>query len=339
MLPFEGFQQWPGKGYFLSNTRTRRHYRTKRPLKRYHASTMNDLQPGYACINLTLAAEGITTNRGMIQRTFSTKGIAYASEFALSNVQGLLRILQWNVANDIKVFRITSGLFPWASEYRLQDLPHFDEIRSILQEAGQLPVRVSTHPGPFNKLAGSGATLANTIRDLEIHAELFDLMGFTPSHRNKINIHVGGAYGDKTGTLKRFAANYRALADNIRLRLTVENDDKPGLFSVSDLVFDYFHHKLHPGGFSEEEAFHAAYATWPVRPVFHYSSSRKDFEDPGAKKEAHADWVHERINSYGKPLDIILEAKMKELALLRYFGREHTTETISGIESLRRKAT
>jgi UV DNA damage endonuclease len=296
---------------------------------------------GYACIILTLASQGITSTRGMIKRSFDDKGIAYASELALSNVSGLLKILQWNVAHDISIFRITSGIFPWASEYRLEDMPHFEEIRGILQEAGKLPVRMSTHPGPFTKLAGSGATLTNSIRELEIHAALFDLMGYAPSLQNKINVHVGGAYGDKTETLKRFADNYRALPDNIRLRLTVENDDKPGLFAVSDLmslhrdcgisiVFDYFHHRLHPAGWSEEEAFHAAYETWRIRPVFHYSSSRREYEDPTAKKEAHADWLHEQINSYGKPLDIVLEAKMKELALLRYLGRELPDSVASG---------
>lgn len=294
---------------------------------------MDDIRLGYACINLTLGAEGITTNRGMIKRTFSEKGIAYASELALSNVQGLARILEWNVQHGIEVFRITSELFPWASEYRIADLPDYEAIRKILEYCGTLPVRVSTHPGPFNKLAGSGATLSNTIRDLEIHAELFDLMGLKPSHQNKINIHVGGAYGDKSATLERFAENYSRLPDSIRLRLTVENDDKPGLFSVSDLlalhrmcgipiVFDYFHHKLHTGGMNEEEAFLAAYETWDIRPVFHYSSSRKDFEEPAAKKEAHADWIYEPIRSYGKSIDIVLEAKMKELALLKYLNRD-----------------
>lgn len=63
---------------------------------------------GYACINLTLAEEGVTTNRGMIKKTFGEKGIAYASELALSNVQALLKILEWNVANNVKVFRVTS---------------------------------------------------------------------------------------------------------------------------------------------------------------------------------------------------------------------------------------
>jgi len=284
---------------------------------------------GYACINVTLSEKGICTNRGMVRKTFLEKGIQYASQLALGNVTALLEILKWNVDHGIKVFRITSELFPWASEYKLESMPDYKEIRAILEEAGKLPIRVSTHPGPFNKLAGVGPTLDNTIKDLEIHSQLFDLMQLTPSHWNKINIHVGGAYGDKIETIKRFAQNFKLLSSNLQKRLTVENDDKPGLYAVADLkplhemisipvVFDYFHHKLHPGGLSEEEAFLMAYDTWDVRPVFHYSSSRREKEDPTAKKEAHSDWAHEKINTYGKDIDIVLETKMKELSVMKY---------------------
>ncbi len=285
--------------------------------------------PGYACINVCLANEGITTNKGMIKRTFLEKGVAYASELALRNVVALKKVLEWNVAEGISVFRITSDLFPWASEYKLESMPHFLEIRSLLEEAGKLPVRVTTHPGPFNKVAGSGATLANTIKDLEIHTQLFDLMGLEPSHWNKINVHVGGAYGDKNETLKRFAQNFKLLSKNLQKRLSVENDDKGGLYTVADLkplyettgvpiVFDYFHHRLHPGLQTEEEAFLTAFDTWDVKPVFHFSSSRRQYEDPTAKKEAHADFIYEPINTYGKEIDIVLEAKMKEMAVKKY---------------------
>jgi UV DNA damage endonuclease len=284
---------------------------------------------GYACINITLAEQGITTNRGMIKKTFMEKGIAYASELALSNVRAFLKIIQWNIASDIHVFRVTSELFPWASEYKIADMPHYREIRGILETIGKLPVRISSHPGPFNKVAGTGATLDNTIKDLEIHSEIFDLMNLEASPWNKINIHVGGAYGDKMETLRRFASNFKLLSKNLQSRLTIENDDKPGLYTVKDLgvlhdmigipiVFDYFHHKLHPGTQTEEDAFHTAYKTWPLRPVFHYSSSRRENENPEAKKEAHSDWVHERINTYGQEVDIVLETKMKELSVLKY---------------------
>ena len=77
------------------------------------------LNLGYACINIGLGEQGITTNRGMIRRTFLEKGVQYASQLALQNVQALLQIVEWNVANGIQVFRVTSDLFPWASEYKL----------------------------------------------------------------------------------------------------------------------------------------------------------------------------------------------------------------------------
>ena len=130
---------------------------------------------GYACINIGLTEEGVLSNRGMIRRTFLEKGVQYASQLALQNVQALLQIVQWNAAHGFPVFRVTSELFPWASEYRLEDMPDFAEIRSLLEETGRLPVRLSAHPGPFNKLAGSGPTLSNTIKDLEIHSEVFPL--------------------------------------------------------------------------------------------------------------------------------------------------------------------
>ncbi len=284
---------------------------------------------GYACINIGLNEEGISSTRSMIKRTFQEKGIQYASQIALANVTGLLKILKWNAAHGIKVFRVSSDLFPWASEYSIETLPDFAEIRALLEEAGRQPVRISTHPGPFNKLAGTGFTLENTIKDLEIHGQVFDLMGLPQTHMHKINIHVGGAYGDKGETIKRFAKNVSLLSQSVQKRLTVENDDKPGLYAVADLlpihevtgipiVFDYFHHRLHPGGLTEEEAFLTAFGTWDVKPVFHYSSSRRETEDEKAKKEAHSDWVHEPINTYGKDIDIILETKMKELSLIKY---------------------
>jgi len=284
---------------------------------------------GYACLNITLSEKGICSNRGMIKKTFLEKGIQYASQLALQNVQALLEILKWNVEHNIKVFRITSELFPWASEYKLDTMPDFKEIRSTLEEAGKLPERVSTHPGPFNKLAGVGATLENTIKDLEIHSQLFDLMNLKPSHLNKINVHVGGAYGDKEETIKRFVQNFSLLSSNLQKRLTVENDDKQGLYTVEQLyplyqmigipiVFDYFHHKLHSGTQTEKEAFFTAYKTWDVKPMFHYSSSRKENEDSSVKKEAHSDWAQEKINTYKKDVDIVLETKMKELSVLKY---------------------
>ncbi|KAB7731054.1 UV DNA damage repair endonuclease UvsE [Rudanella paleaurantiibacter] len=291
------------------------------------------LNVGYACINLSLQAEKITTTRGMIKKTFTEKGIQYASQLALQNVQDLLKVVDWNLTHGFRLFRVTSDLFPWASEYRIGQLPDYVEIRAVLEEIGSRPIRLTVHPGPFNHLAGQGKVLANTITDLEYHSELFDLMGLTPSHWNKINIHAGGTYGDKAATLSRFADNFRKLSENLRARLTVENDDRTSLYSVRDLlglhedigipiVFDYFHHSLHPDGQTQEEAFLMAYNTWDVRPVFHYSDSRQEREDPKARREAHADWLYAPANTYGKEVDIVFESKMKELAIMRLRGED-----------------
>lgn len=297
--------------------------------------TTNLLNAGYACINLSLQAEKVTSTRGMIKKTFTEKGVQYASQLALQNVQDLLKIVDWNLEHGFRLFRITSDLFPWASEYALNQLPDYVEIRATLEEIGSRPIRLTCHPGPFNHLAGQGNVLANTIKDLEYHAAVFDLMGLQPSHWNKINIHAGGTYGDKAATLARFADNFNKLSESARARLTVENDDRPTLYSVRDLVFlyeqigipivfDYFHHSLHPDGLTEEEAFMMAYNTWDVRPVFHYSDSRRDHEDPKARREAHADWLYSFANTYNKEVDIVFESKMKELAILRIRGEELT---------------
>ncbi len=286
---------------------------------------------GYACINLSLQTEKITTNRGMIRKTFLAKGIGYASELALKNVTDLLKIIDWNLENGFRIFRMSSDIFPWASEYKLAELPDFPEIRATLEDIGTRPIRLTIHPGPFNHLAGQGSVLDNTIKDLEYQSELFDLMGLTPSHWNKINIHVGGTYGDKEATLIRFAQNFNLLSAGLRARLTVENDDRVSLYTVTDLVplsetigtpivFDYFHHSLNPGFQTEEEAFLTAYSTWDVRPVFHFSDSRQSHEDSTARREAHADWIYSPVNTYGKEVDIMFESKMKELSLLRMRG-------------------
>ena len=91
---------------------------------------------GYCCINLSLAKDKISTNRGMVKKTFEEKGIAYASELALKNVMDLSKVLQWNGNNGIKMYRMSSDIFPWCSEYEISDLSDYNEISMILKECG-----------------------------------------------------------------------------------------------------------------------------------------------------------------------------------------------------------
>ena len=293
---------------------------------------------GYACINMTLSSQKpkVTTNRSMIKRTFLERGVEYATELALQNARDLHRILEWNNENNIKLFRLSSEMFPWGSEYEIEKSPHYARIKTILLACGNYAkkngIRITSHPGPFNVLVSPRPhVVENTFKDLELHAKIFDLMGLEKSHYNKINIHCNGVYGDKDSAMKRFCENFKKLSHSVRSRLTVENDDKASMYSVKDLmylheqigipiVFDYHHHKFCTGGLSEEDALEVAISTWvDIIPVVHYSESRsKEYEDDKIRPQAHSDYVLDYIDTYGNRVDIMVEAKAKELAVLRY---------------------
>ena len=294
---------------------------------------------GYACINMQLSNQKpkIYTGRSMIKRTFLSKGIDYASQLGLENCKDLLEIIKWNNENGFNFFRITSNLFPWCSEYDLKDMPDYDEICDILSEAGRYAIdndiRITSHPGPFNVLTSPHEhVVENCIKDLSIHGEVFDLMNLSRTPYNKINIHIGGAYGDKKSAMERFCTNFHRLPESVKTRLTVENDDKATMYSVKDLyegvyckigipiVFDYHHHRFCNGGLTEEDALEVAISTWNnIVPVVHYSESRNiEQEDDKIKPQAHSDYVYDYIDTYGNRVDIMVEAKAKELAVLKY---------------------
>ena len=189
-------------------------------------------QMGYACINthLSTSKPRVTTNRSMIKRTFQEKGLSYASELSLQNCKDLLTILKWNHNNDFNFFRMSSDLLPWASEYDISNLPDYQEIKDTLKQCGDYAhkhnMRITSHPGPFNVLTSPHPHVVdNCIVDLSIHGQVFDMMGLSRTPYNKINIHIGGAYGDKPSTMERFCTNFHRLPDSVKSRLTVENDD------------------------------------------------------------------------------------------------------------------
>jgi UV DNA damage endonuclease len=274
----------------------------------------------------------------MIKRTFKARGIEYASELGLQNCKDLFEIVKWNNENGFPFFRITSNLFPWSSEYKLEDMPDYHEIGGILANVGKYVsdnnMRITSHPGPFNVLTSPHPhVVTNCITDLSIHGEVFDMIGLSRTPYNKINIHIGGAYGDKESAMKRFCENFERLPDSVKSRLTVENDDKASMYSVKDLyygvykhigipiVFDYHHHKFCDGGLSEQEALEMAISSWPtdITPATHYSESRREEqEDMSIRVQAHSDYVLNKIETYGNTIDVMVEAKHKELAVKKY---------------------
>tara|TARA_A200000113_G_scaffold205212_1_gene201355 strand:+ start:394 stop:1254 length:861 start_codon:yes stop_codon:yes gene_type:complete len=273
----------------------------------------------------------------MVKRTFKERGLPYASELALQNCKDLLTVLKWNHANGIHFFRLSSDLFPWSSEYNISDLPDYDDICLTLQEAGDFAHdnghRITTHPGPFNVLGSPKEdVVTKTIKELNTHSEIFDMMGLPDSPYAKINIHVGGTYGgDFAGTAERWCRNFFKLSVNCQNRLTVENDDKASMWSTRHLydyihkvihipiVFDYHHHKFCTGGQTEQEALELAMSTWHgVTPVVHYSQDRSvEHNDPKIRPQAHSDSYWTAIETYGHDIDVMLECKHKEQGLFK----------------------
>ena len=289
---------------------------------------------GYACLNVTLGPKkgGF---RSMIKRTWAQKGLPYASSLMMENVKVLAGIVNWNVKNNIQVYRMTSTLAPWCSEYEFDALPDWRQISFGLAKIGKFAIangqRLSFHPGQFNCLGSPKENVINNcIKDLRSHGEIMDAMCLPRTRQNKINIHIGGTYGDKQAAADRWCKNFELLPESVKSRLTVENDDKASGFSVVDLykiwqrvgtpiVFDYHHHTFCTGGLSIEDALKLAASTWPdgIRPVTHYSESAADREGKKVTRTAHSAFVTGPINDYGLDIDCVVEAKAKELAVLQ----------------------
>ena len=291
---------------------------------------------GYACINMTMGKK-VTTNRSMVKKTFNAKGLDYVSELTLLNAKDIIKILQWNKSNKINFFRLSSAIVPWGDHLDLTQLKDYKAIKSALKEAGDYAkengIRITSHPGPFVVLTSPKENVViNSIADLELHGKIFDMMGLEQSPYNKINIHCNGVYGDKQTAMDRFCENFGKLSKSVQSRLTIENDDKASMYSVKDLmyihnkigtpiVFDYHHHQFCTGDLSEEAALKLAATTWPdgITPVVHYSESKALHENNSKEKpQAHSNYINSLPDTYELDVDIMVEAKAKELAILPF---------------------
>ena len=294
---------------------------------------------GYCCIpmgcNVGLKKkEQITVNRGMVRKTFDAKGLPYVSELVIENLKDTLKVLDYNLKNHIYIYRLSSDSFPWMSEYEFSDLPNFNVIKSLMTKIGDKikssGIRVSYHPGPFNVLASENPSVVEkTIKELNKHAELMDMMGLDQTTFYPINIHINTTQPTREEAAQRFVDRFPLLSESCKKRLTLENDDSPNQYSVKILhdlvhskigipiVFDQHHFNYGPQDQTMEEALKLAHSTWSTRAMTHMSSP-KTLEDNSGKQTAHADYIYEEIKTFGLDFDTEIEAKAKDLAVIRY---------------------
>ena len=294
---------------------------------------------GYCCISLGCnlgkkKKDQISVNRGMIRKTFDSKGLPYVSELVILNLEDTLKILDWNIRNNIFVYRLSSDSFPWMTEYEFHQLPNFKKIERLLIQIGNKVklnnIRLSFHPGPYSVLASDNQEVViKSIIDLERHTQIMDLMQLDRSTFYPINTHINTTKPTCEVAAKRFCDNFNLLSDSLKSRLTVENDDSPNQYSVKMLydlvhkeisipiVFDQHHFNYGPQDQTMEEALKLALSTWKTRALTHMSSSRK-IEDEKSVSTAHADYIYEKIEDFGLDFDVEIEAKSKDLAVFEY---------------------
>jgi UV DNA damage endonuclease len=269
---------------------------------------------------------------------------------SIEAVHGLLGYLE---RHHIRMYRMTASLAPYATH---PDLPGFHdqvaeceaELARLGARARELGVRLSTHPGQYVVLNSTEERVREAaVRDVELQARLLDAMGLGPEA--VCVVHVGGAAGGHAAGLERWETAWERLSERARARLVIENDDRTySLGHVLELhertgvrvVWDILHHHCNdPDGVGDREALERALATWPpdVTAKIHYSSPRTAMHERsrrvGRRVErswvlpplrAHADLIDPiafeqflRDTAAGLHFDVMLEAKGKDLALLR----------------------
>jgi UV DNA damage endonuclease len=281
---------------------------------------------GYPCLNRTIGCKA--------DRTFRLKSYSEVRliETVHNNLDCLLEILKFNIEHDILFFRITSDLVPFASHpvCRFDWKSHFQEqLTHIGTFISAHHIRISMHPGQYTVLNTTAEpVLANSIKELEYHAQVLDSMDLDAPA--KIQLHIGGVYGDKRESMARFITRYTDLDAPVRDRLVIENDDRN--YTAADclaihektgipVLFDVLHHELNPSAEVLPDIFKHIAATWKEKdglPMVDYSHHLKG--TPGTGHDESIDLDHFRrflLDTQPVDFDVMLEIKDKEASALR----------------------
>lgn len=288
-------------------------------------ASRNRIRIGYPCLNHSVPCQA--------NRTFRLR--SYTPELLVTKIQQnlacLRQILCYNIQHDLRFFRISSDLIPFASHQVNQfDWPNYfqTEFRQLGQLIRDHDLRISMHPDQFTLLNPlDPEILQRSIAELNYHCQVLDLLELDQTA--KVQLHVGGVYGDKTAAMERFVQNYLTLPAQIKRRLVIENDDRA--YTVQDCVlihaqtqipvlFDTLHHEILNQGESLATAFLAAQQTWQPHDgviMVDYSS-----QAPNSRRGKHtatldAHHFEQTIRQLTGDYDLMLEIKDKELSALR----------------------
>lgn len=283
---------------------------------------------GYACLQV---GRPDTTIRSVIQKNATTERLMEVIDY---NLQSFENMIDYNIKNKIKLYRISSGLIPFGSspvnQLEWEQIFH-DRFITIGQKIKQSGMRVSFHPGQYTVLNSPDAgVVSRAVDDLVYQEKILTLLGMDYSH--KLILHVGGVYGDKVTALDRFEENFKIIPQAVKNRLIIENDDR--LFNVEDVlglahrigipvVYDNLHNAINPADPTKDDRYWISEARKTWKPEdgnqkIHYSQ-----QAAGKRMGAHTDtiYIEEFLEFYNKledkTIDIMLEVKDKNLSALK----------------------
>lgn len=283
---------------------------------------------GYAC--QVIGVPNTNIKRCLIKNAMESRLL----ELTAYNLSSLNNIIEYNIKNNIRLFRISSDLIPFGSN-EINNLSWWDIFQKQFLEIGDKiqvsNMRVSMHPGQYTVLNSlNDEVVEKSIADLNYHSKVLDCLGTGTNH--KIVLHIGGIYNDKGHAKKRFIKNYERLDDTVKGRLVIENDDKS--YNINDVIeigttlnipviFDNLHHKINSGEIVESEFYwiNKCKKTWKSndgKQKIHYSQ-QNPLKNPGAHSETIN--VGEFMNFYKKldreDIDIMLEVKDKNISAVK----------------------
>ncbi|TDB51963.1 UV DNA damage repair endonuclease UvsE [Bacillus sp. CBEL-1] len=250
------------------------------------------------------------------------------------NLYHTKRALHYNIAHEIMLYRLSSSLVPLATHPEVA----WDFVTPFQQEWNELghlikshQLRVSFHPNQFTLFTSDKPHITdNAVLDMNYHYQMLEAMDVVEG--SLINIHVGGAYGDKIKALERFHQNLKKLPVHIKEQMTLENDDKTytteETLAVCEkeqipLVFDFHHHQANLGTQSLEDLLPRIFETWKhvnIRPKVHISSPKSDKAFRSHADYVSADFVKpffQLAKELNQDFDVMIEAKLKDQALLK----------------------
>lgn len=303
----------------------------------------NFMNIGYACLAIGVP---YTDQKSCILKNASEEKLI---ELISYNLNSLENIIDYNIKNNIKLFRISSGIIPFGSssvnKVKWWDIfaPQFFQIGQKIKNSG---MRVSMHPGQYTVLNSPNQDVVDrAVDDLRYHNQVLDSFGVGEEH--KIILHIGGIYNNKEEAIKRFIKNYIELDDLIKQRVVIENDDKS--YNINDVlkiskildvpvVFDNLHNQINSYGSNKNDYYwiDECRKTWQEKDgcqKVHYSQ-QNFLKKPGSHSESIR--INEFINFYKglerEDLDIMLEVKDKNLSAIKCINCTTIHQSIKNLE-------